>query len=87
MSLRRSAAYALAAGIVTGLGTLAHPAGLAPLFTAGVLACIEFRGSVLFRARTWAFAAGLVIPAIPFVLWVTSDAVHRDEFVRLFGRA
>ena len=83
---RRSTAYALASGLVTGLATLAHPAGLAPAFTAAILACIEFRGTVLFRARTWAFAAGVVLPAIPFVLWATSDAVHRDEFVRLYSR-
>jgi 4-amino-4-deoxy-L-arabinose transferase-like glycosyltransferase len=81
---RRSVGLAFLSGLMVGVGALVHVNALSAGITAGVLALIEFRASIFRRARPWAFVAGLILPIIPFLLWATSDAVHREEFVRLY---
>ena len=82
---RQSTGLAFLSGLMVGVGALVHVNALSAGITAGILALIEFRGSIIRRARPWAFVAGLILPVIPFLLWANSDAVHHEEFVRLYG--
>jgi hypothetical protein len=63
---------------------LASPNGVAAALAIGVLAFVEFRWRIIMRARPWLFVAGLLVAVTPFMLWVTSDTVHRTEFLTLY---
>ncbi len=72
-------------GLVLGIATLVHVNGLAGGIIAGVLAFQEFGLGLVRQRRPWVFLAGMILPAIPFLLWATSDEVHRWEFYTLYS--
>ena len=82
---RQSVALAFLSGLMVGIGALVHVNALSAGISAGVLALVEFRASIIRRARPWAFVAGLILPVIPYVLWANSDAIHHREFVTLYS--
>jgi 4-amino-4-deoxy-L-arabinose transferase-like glycosyltransferase len=80
-----SVKLAFLSGLIVALGTLVHPNAFAAALSAGVFALMEFRWSVVRQPRPWAFVAGLILPLALFVAWGMSDAVHRSEFVIIYG--
>jgi 4-amino-4-deoxy-L-arabinose transferase-like glycosyltransferase len=81
---KNSVKLALLSGLLVGLGTLVHTNAFAAAISAGVFALIEFRWTLVWKPRPWAFAAGLLLPLAIFVAWGMSDAVHRSEFISLY---
>jgi 4-amino-4-deoxy-L-arabinose transferase-like glycosyltransferase len=83
---KNSGWMALLSGLIVGLGCLVHTNAFAAALSAGVFALLEFRWSVVWRPRPWAFVAGLIVPLAIFVAWGQSDAVHREEFNIVYGK-
>jgi len=83
---RNSTLLAGVSGLVIGLATVSHPNGFAAAIGAGLLAIVEFRGKVAFRARSWAFVAGVLLAIAPYVAWGFSDAAHKAEMVGLYAK-
>jgi 4-amino-4-deoxy-L-arabinose transferase-like glycosyltransferase len=81
---KNSAGLAFLSGLMVGLGVLVHLNAFAAALSAGVFALVEFRWSVVRRARPWAFVAGLLVPLSLFLAWAMSDAVHRTVFTNMY---
>jgi 4-amino-4-deoxy-L-arabinose transferase-like glycosyltransferase len=82
---RNSVGLAFLSGLIVGTGSVAHLNAFASALTAGVLAFLEFRWSIVRRPRPWAFVAGTIIPIALFLGWAFSDAVHRAEFMAMYS--
>src|ERR1022692_1769335 len=82
---QNSVKLAFLSGLIVSLGALVHPNAFAAALSAGVFALIEFRWSIIWRARSWAFAAGVILPLSVFAAWGMSDAIHRQEFLTIYG--
>jgi len=82
---QNSVKLAFLSGLIVGLGTMVHVNSFAAALSAGVLAFIEFRWSVVRKPRPWAFAAGVLLVFSVFLVWALSDAAHRAEFSIMYG--
>lgn len=76
---------AFLAGGAIGLALASHPYGLAMGFAIGVLSLMEWRMGVWRQSRAWAFAVGMILFYLPYLLWAHSGEQHRLSYSVLYG--
>ncbi len=71
---------ALAAGIAAGVAANFHINGAIPAIALALWSLYEYGVNVWRKPAPWAFAAAFIVCAVPYILWINSDAVHKQAY-------
>ena len=83
---RKSLLAALLSGVALGAACNFHTNAVGIGISIGLLIFGDFGWSLWRSKRVWGIVAGSIALIIPFVIWIATNAIRVQAFVRLYGR-
>lgn len=80
----KSAMLMVGSGVILGISCINHPISLPFVLSIGAFLLVRYRWRLWREPMAWSFALGLVLPAVPYVLWCFSDANHIASFRNVY---
>jgi hypothetical protein len=80
---RNSWMAALGAGLAAGIAMNFHINGAIAPIAMGLWALYEYGVNVWRKPVAWIFAITVVLCIVPYVLWINSDAIHKQSYQEL----